>query len=1726
MNVFELRDRLIDEYADYVRSFIHIRDARIRARVEQDLDQGLLWPDPLVQLNPSFEPGATVDELVSDGVLHPQCRQVFRRKSAPGDLGAALRLHKHQVEAIRAARTAASYVLTTGTGSGKSLAYIVPIVDYVLRNGSGQGPKAIVVYPMNALANSQEGELRKFLNHGFPEQRGPVTFARYTGQESEELRAEIIAKPPDILLTNYVMLELILTRVQERRLVEAARGLQFLVLDELHTYRGRQGADVAMLVRRVRQATGSEQLQCVGTSATLATDGTVDEQRQAVARMAALLFGTSVEPCNVIGETLRRVTPERDFSAPDEREALRERLLADGPSGPVDFEQFVSDPLNAWIETTFGARTEAASGRLIRAEPISITGDEGAAARLAQLTRLDIKRCRAAIERALLDGYACHHPETGFPLFAFKLHQFISRGDNVYATLEPEETRYVTCYGQHYKPGDRGALLLPLVFCRECGQEYYCVSKLTDTQRHDLAVRGRDWQDRGGSEGELAGYLYYSTDNPWPDDEAEMCKRVPEDWTEVHRGTLRFRPQYGEHVPKPIHIDALGRVTNDGRMFSWVPAPFRFCLRCGVSYGARQRHDFGKLTPLGTGGRSTATTILSLSCVRELRRTDGLADTARKLLSFTDNRQDASLQAGHFNDFVDVGLLRAALYKACVSAGELGLQHDRLSDAVFEALALDKTEYAADQNCKFAAEQQARKAMKDVLGYRIYRDLERGWRVTAPNLEQCGLLEIRYLSLEELCDANEEWAGRHTALMDATPAQRSEAARVLLDYMRRRLAIRVSYLDPDSQDAIQQASQQRLRAPWALDEGERMVRSKQATPRSRGDREPDHLIFLAARSSLGTYLRRRVFRSYTFHDSDDVLAVVRDLLEVLAEAGILQRGSEGTHDDTPTYQIPAASMVWHAGDGSKPRPDPTLTPDVPEEGLRANAYFLHYYRETAWEARNIRAREHTAQVQAEEREKREQEFRSAKLPVLFCSPTMELGVDIADLNAVNLRNAPPTPANYAQRSGRAGRSGQPALVFTYCTTGSPHDRYFFRRPQALVAGAVAPPRLDLANEDLVRAHIHSIWLAAAGADLGKSLVDILNVDGDRPSLDLRPTIQHHLDNASARLAAKHSADAVLRTLGQPLLEADWYSPEWLDETIDHIPLSFNAACERWRELYRAASDQRDLHHRIAADHSRPRHERDMAKRLRQEAEAQLDLLTSTDSAMQSDFYSYRYFASEGFLPGYSFPRLPVAAFIPGRRDAKGINEFIQRPRFLAISEFGPRALIYHEGARYMIHRIMLPVGRRPDGDAASLFASGAKRCTECGYIHEVADTSGGADVCENCGTKLEAPLHPLFRMTNVYTQRRERINSDEEERLRVGYVIRTGIRFATRGGERLCRSASVSGSGGALAEMTYGPAANLWRLNLRWQHADPSHLGYLLDLERGYWVRGAHENDEQDEPCSPSRARVIPYVEDRRNCLIFTPEDDLGGIAMASLQAALKAAIQVEFDLEDNELATEGLPDDADRRRILFYEAAEGGAGVLRRLVDDTDVLARVARRALSLCHFDPDSGEDQGKAPRAEELCEAACYDCLMSYYNQRDHDKLDRKAIRDILLAYARAHVSASPVGAPRAVHLRDLMSRCESELERRWLRFLDARDARLPSRAQTAISECGTRPDFVYDDQKAVIYVDGPPHDFPERQRRDADQTSCLEDLGYSVIRFHHDQEWSEVLGRFPHIFGAKP
>ncbi|GCE23605.1 DEAD/DEAH box helicase [Dictyobacter kobayashii] len=1755
MNIFDLRRQLIDDYSSYIKSFIQIRTPRIREYVQNELfHNSMLWPDPLIQLNPVFEPGHTIDELVAEGILHPACARIFRRgKDEEHPQGEPLRLHTHQDEAIRVAREGQSYVLTTGTGSGKSLSYIIPIVDYVLRHPEQPGIKAIVVYPMNALANSQLGELNKYIQFNFPDSAREVTFRRYTGQERQSEREEIIAHPPDILLTNYVMLELVLTRLRERRLMQNAQ-LRFLVLDELHTYRGRQGADVALLVRRVRDrltARGAE-LQCIGTSATLAGAGTYAQQRQEVSTMASRIFGCEVQPDHVIGETLVRVTDEVDEASPAFQRALTQRVAHYQQSQPQNYSEFQHDPLSIWIESTFGVQRQT-DGRLGRKKPLRITGtgeSESAAALLQRATGESEQQCIEAITQGLLSGNEkIRSPLTGRAPFAFRLHQFISKGDTVYSTLELDPARHITLQRQQFAPGGRERVLFPLVFCRACGQEYYSVR-----WQDEHSFIERDVQDQLRYTGDgivsdknslvgIPGFLYFSQNDQeqWPADSDGILARVPGEWKEIRNGKERLiSSSMRKNVPQPYYVNPAGQVLetddDEGMLCHFVPAPFRFCLHCGVSYSTYIDNDFEKLTELSSEGRSTATTILSLSAIRHLREAQEHGDAlqmAAKMLSFTDNRQDASLQAGHFNDFVEIGQLRSALYCAVKKAGAAGIQHDTLTQKVFDALQLSPDKYAVNPEAKYSAKIKTEQALRNILGYRLYLDLRRGWRITSPNLEQCGLLRIEYQDLREVCEDQELWQQYHEVLRTIPVQARYRLCRTLLDHMRRELAIRVDYLDDTRQSEFKQQSSQHLITPWGLDENEELLYATRLYPRSRGKEDDRSERYLSGLSSYGRYVRA-ILRGFDLSlKADETQKVIRDLLSALSTADLVEevrpprpkgKGKNGEPETEDTsvggYQLAASSIIWYAGDGTEPYHDPLRTPNLPDlPEKRVNQFFLQFYQDNADDLQrmeDLHAAEHTAQVPAERREERENAFRANELPILYCSPTMELGVDIAELNVVNMRNVPPTPANYAQRSGRAGRSGQPALVFSYCSTGSSHDQYFFQHPGNMVSGAVSPPRLDLTNEDLLRAHVYAIWLAETNLSLGESLKDLLDVEGDEPSLELQPLILHALRDLPARQRAILHARRVLQTLANDLTEetAPWFTPDWVQVQLDTIEQSFDAAADRWRGLYRAAQAQRDTQNGIIRDASRSEEDKQKAKRLRSEAEAQLELLTASSSSERiefSEFYSYRYFASEGFLPGYNFPRLPLSAYIPARR-AKQRDEYLSRPRFLAISEFAPRAIVYHEGSRYIINRSILSVRE----DRSGVLTSSIKQCERCGYLHPL-DTTRSVDVCARCKHDKLSTLTTLYRLQNVSTRRRDKINSDEEERQRQGYDIRTGVRFPNRrdGKPSFFVAYVEDEQGERIARLTYGQAASLWRINLGpARRKDKDVHGFVLDTERGYWGKDDESADDPGDAMSGSRLRVIPYVEDTRNCLLFEPLVSLNATQLISLQAALKNAIQVRFQLEDNELAAEPLPDAKKRSMILFYEASEGGAGVLRQLIDAPLAVAEVAAVALGLCHFDPQTGVDYGKADRALEECVAACYHCLMTYANQKDHRFLDRQSIKPYL---QRLTGSTPAIEASELITVEAGLSALEQE----WLTQAQARQFVSPDQHHCAVPNTSTCPDFLYtqDGRALAVYVDG---DEPQRGERDGELIEKLENAGYMVVRFGAREQWDAVFAEYADLF----
>lgn len=1722
MDAFEVHRRLISDYRAFTEGFVSARDQRIADVVEQESVRGAQWPDPWLSLNPSFESGGRIDELVDTGVLHRDCSRIFRPKHGPDDPGASsILLHRHQRDAIRVAADGDSYVLTTGTGSGKSLAYIVPIVDRVLRAGSGNGVKAIVVYPMNALANSQVEEMNRFLcwgYHGTP----PVTFRRYTGQEGHAEREAILANPPDILLTNYVMLELVLTRPDERSsLIKAAQGLQFLVLDELHTYRGRQGADVAMLVRRVREACGAhDTLQCVGTSATMSSGGTVARQRDDVAAVASRIFGTEVRPEHVITETLVRATTDR---APDAA-AMADSVRARGPAESDDlalragYQALTRDPLASWIEDAFGVTEETDSGRLIRRPPTTVSM---AARQLADLTGADPRLAANAIRATLLAGSRTKDPGTGRSLFAFRLHQFISKGGSVYCTAEPVDTRAIETVYQVVLPGDPERRLYPLAFCRECGQEYLMATRTeTDSGPVVIARHGLRIAKQGD------GYLFISDTREWPTDPLAQG-RLPATWIEEGPTGPKIRQARRKWVPRRLRITVDGALLPADRVVGTVaaliPGPLRFCLNCGVSYEAQNTAEMAKVATLDTEGRSSAVTVIATSIVEALRATPAseLPPEARKLLTFVDNRQDASLQAGHLNDFVQVVRLRGAVHAAAAAADrELGLEAIDFGPAIAKAMALDPNEYA--QAPKALDLRNAKRALSGVLEYRALMDLRKGWRVTLPNLEQAGLIAIDYPFARPLAERDELWDDAHFLLRDLGPGQREEIVRVLLDEFRRHLAIAADALSAESFDRLRRLSRDHLTGLWALPADELDPEPGLIVLRPRGQDPPQNVVSMTGRGAFGRWLRSRFATATATVSSAEADLVLESLLGVLTEHGLTSRVKERGHAG---FRINASALTLRPGDGRHGATDPVRRHFEAEAAPRVVPFFRDLYRDAAAEVGGLHAAEHTAQVGALERQERESEFRSGKLPLLFCSPTMELGVDIASLNAVAMRNVPPTPANYAQRSGRAGRSGQQAIVVTYCSAGNAHDSYYFARSHLMVSGQVQPPRLDLANADLVRSHVHAVWLAealaATAVGLGRSLAQVLDMGA--PGLPVRADLAAIFAEPGAAARAALTATLLLEQMGGELTNASWWTPDWVDDVITGAPAAFDAACQRWRDLYTLAAAEKDAAHALNSDPTASPKARDDARRRYAEASRRVELLLNeSDTAGQSDFYTYRYLASEGFLPGYSFPRLPLAAYIPGNRGAD--SSWLQRARFLAIREFGPGALIYHEGSRYQVTRIALPRGGEGQ-HAGQVIRTEASVCQDCGYHHP---RQVGLDICESCGATLTNVWKSMLQLQQVITRPRRRISADEEERNRVGYELRTTYRFPPRHGVsgpvpgRL--DATVTDAGGDdLAEVCFGEAAEIRVVNLgRAGRANKDVLGFNLDLIKGRWLPDKDETQTDADGYEATLAdvktkdRVLPYVEDRRNIAILRWADPVDPRTAVTLQYALERGIETTFQLEDSELSSELLPDPDDRGRVLLIEAAEGGAGVLRRLQGEPDALATAATEALRLMHIDPTTGAED------VDSCVRGCYRCLLTYSNQLDHESIDRRLAIPILrrLATATTTPLAAPVHAPGSVQTPTPagapnpaeMSPLAAEL------VVLLRDWGLPAPDQVGAVIETVAVDLVFADRRAAVVFDpsdGPPAD-----------TFSLMMADWNVLHIPAAADLAAVVTANPSVFGGVP
>ena len=1623
-SIFEYRNNLIDDFSRFSQSFVKPRADDIAKKLSAEEHRKKFWPEPLLQINPHYKMGESVSSLVAGGILDAECSKLFLNKN---DKDKPLRFYVHQSRAISAAARHENYILTTGTGSGKSLSFFVPIVDRIIREkktDSTPRTRAIIMYPMNALANSQLEEINGFLSN---DTNCKVSVARYTGQESADERRRLADNPPDILLTNYMMMELILTRYEDVdiKVIEHSKHLEFLVLDELHTYRGRQGADVALLIRRLRFRVEAKDMICIGTSATMTSIGSDEDQRTAVAQTASVLFGTEFKPDNVITETLERATKATvDMNL---SELLKARMVDDSPFSS-DPEILKADPLAVWTELNLSLTRDSGSEPYRRANPRG----------LSDIYKILSEQAECSIDTAKkkLNELLEIASSSDTKLFAFKLHQFISGPSFLMTSLQPEGKRVVTV-DEQLKARDSEGNEVPLFrtySCRDCGQEFIPVYLLDDL----FSPRHLDERPDEDDDSVEWGFLV-----PYPDDPDDFdylpgdISTLPSSWREYKKDYEVVVKEKQKYIPRIYHVNKNGKVENDAQAYCYIPGTVRFCPCCGVEMDDRAREQ-NKLTGLSGEGRSSATTIMTMNLLSQMFEDDS---NQKKILGFVDNRQDAALQSGHFNDFVNRAMVRGAAIAAMDVVGQ-PCSVEELGRSIFDILGFSdpcdkeaQNELYIDPDKPAPVRRRNEQTARDVLKYRLLNEMKRAWKYSNPTVFHLGLLKLSYRDFDTMMSDTER-ISRYDVLGSLPDGARKRLMKTLLDEMVGQYCLYDHILDLTSLREIKGIASGILNPRWCFDEGEDLFEGNRLSFERVG---PQHLkgayhyLSCSQNSKMGRLLRKdkiwttdRQFIGKTKKQIADIVGkLTQELLDYSNYYGIVEKKYD-SGEKKDFYQVESASIIISRGDG------------IPEKLSWKNEYFQTLYesigKQFASRSRDLfsfTSSEHTAQVSSDEREVLEKRFRGEQgfdpLPVLYCSPTMELGIDISSLNTVYMRNVPPTPANYAQRSGRAGRSGQAALVVTYCASQSPHDQWYFKHSDDMVSGAVVTPSLDLSNKDLIDSHLMAIWFAAAKCRINSAISEVIDTDNN---YEIKEEIKQVLTRPSLADEAYVGIKDLMDSLSEYLSpdRAPWHIDGYERNLVANAYERFHSSFNNWITLVKDTKKQMEdayekLHRGLTAK------ERKVMQKIFDDATVQLSLLTNPPkgaNTASSDFYVYRYLAGQGVLPGYNFPRLPIIAWVPQAKSVHEDNDekmvSISRSRFLALSEFGPQSIIYHRGNSFRVYKVKLNASTAMDNQNGQLILStkSVVICSHCGF--GIVSPYGGTvtdDRCPCCNAVLDKTntIPDLYRIETVETKSASAITSNDEERMRRGYDLQTFYAY-DRADTAEVSKAVLDDSGATIAIMRYIPNATIYKVNKGWKNRkNKSDCGFFINPSTGVWKKETTDGEEDDGEEKDFRQKIVPYAEDRKNCLILelNLQGSEGKSIAPTLQSAFARGIANVFQIEGSELAVELLTDNGDSKSILFYESSEGGAGVLSRIVSSEKYLRTICQNALEVMHYSFDKTKSKlldSDLHDEKPDCICGCYSCLLSYYNQTSHADIDRRDpdVLKVLVSMANGQFGAA--------------------------------------------------------------------------------------------------------------------
>jgi len=1182
-------------YKRYLNTTFLFRDPALRESFEAALDDsGSLSEGPFIEGKPVFRTGITLKELCQE-LFTPSPDEAFLH-ALDGHHGRRP-LYSHQEAAIREALQGGNVIVATGTGSGKTEAFLFPILLDLYREfiggrraGTVPGVRALILYPLNALANDQKERLRtiarRLKDGGSP---FSFTFGEYIGatprnakdgratqhwlSEVSELQAlgEVVFRedmwktPPDILLTNYSMLEYLLIRPDDSALFDcgASRHWKTLVMDEAHQYMGIRGTEMGMLIRRLKQRLreGGRKsgFRCIVTSATLADrEGDMNE----VAGFASTLFGEAFNSHQVITGQLDGVTGDPESRT--ELTHLDYRRVKDGFKGCLPSAR--ADTFSQKTPVKQGERESLASVLLSDSrslklldmvrEPVRIT--DAAAAVFPEL-QCEVERAEALADIIWLLEQA--RDSDGEPLLTLRYHHFIRALEGAHISYYP---RLAISLGR----GSNGeGAKFEVAICRDCGQ-HYLVGRVRDCMLLE-AVRDPA-SDDFGVEYFLPVRLERPVRSEKQADQEEPTLELEHDCEleQLMDGyeLEGFNMQRG-FCPSHMLCTLCGRIAETGETLGCghktapilkvslqesgadAPDELRKCAMCGKS----SRDPVKEVIHGSEGPHSVVATALHSM----------LPEQRRKVLAFADGRQEAAFFAWYAQYSYESHRNRVYMLNAMKRAEHAGSWLS-LNDLVHLLIG----EYRA----------------RDVLGpaasrEEIYRVAKAG--VLSEVLSSSPRLSLEGVGLVRFDIQRPPWVPYPVVFTEPpwnlNPEQGWHLATLLFDTARADGA--VSWPQVSGNEVRWDNLDTEIRQCWYTS-GSPRSRKKQRSWAGKGARRA---VFLARLLETYRGLSRQSALNEAVVALENLWTEVREADSNVQKDPFFEQGSEGAalnlawwrfepvHHTETVYKCDTCariSAVDAFGLCMRPRcrgkTEPVLVRDLPGDHYRTlyQSDFPGGYR----------AEEHTAQLDVDKAREYQRDFKNGDIHLLSSSTTFELGVDLGDLDTVFLRNVPPQPFNYVQRVGRAGRRpGKPGIAITYCRR-NPHDLYHFTHPERMMSGRLDhAPATSIKNEKVILRHVTACCLCVFFQQHSGRFesVKALIGDFDNPSMvkDVRELIVEKLDSVEAMIKDVVPGEVWTDVGLQGHVRGA--EPPWVQRVLgddSELARAEKVACSEWRKL--------------------------------------------------------------------------------------------------------------------------------------------------------------------------------------------------------------------------------------------------------------------------------------------------------------------------------------------------------------------------------------------------------------------------------------------------------------------------------------------------------------------------------------------------------------------------------